>query len=469
MKHIGVIFVLFIGMLYGADRPNFIFMMSDDQAWEGLSVQMHPDVKASKNRFIETPVLAKLASQGMRFSNAYAPSPVCSPTRISIQTGKSPAALHWTKASSSVTAAENYPMVGPKNKRAIAEEEVTIAEVLREAGYLTAHYGKWHINGGGPGHHGYDEHDGDIGNEYAENYKDPNPADVFGMAKRASEFIKTAKEKGQPFYIQMSFHALHAPLNASHTRIEKYASLMGPEKEKEVGRAAISEDLDEAVGVVLRALEDASLAKNTYVIYTSDNGAGGKAGPLRGGKGDAWEGGIRVPLIVRGPGVEPNSWSHKRVVAYDWFPTFCHWANVKSLPQGLEGGDLSGLLLNRGDGQVVRSRDHLVFHFPHYQGDTPHTALLWKDYKLIKFYETGQVNLYDIKSDLSESNDLSKIKPELAGELLIKMQIYLKEVNAQMPKVNPEYDSSQPRIAKKGGKLAKGQKKVNKQKGKKNP
>ncbi len=199
---------------HAADRPNIVFMMSDDQAWNGLSVAMHPNLGWSKSAIVDTPNLERLAAQGMRFSAAYAPASVCAPTRISLQTGRSPAAMHWTKASRSVTAAAGYKMIGPTNIRQIDRNDVTIGELLRNAGYSTAHYGKWHVNGGGPAAHGYEEGDGNIGNEYAHKYADPNPADIFGMAKRAAAFMEKNKKANKPFFIQMSWHALHAPQNA---------------------------------------------------------------------------------------------------------------------------------------------------------------------------------------------------------------------------------------------------------------
>ena len=461
MKYFLVICSIIISAI-ADNRPNIIFMMADDQGWDGLSVQMHPEIKESKHSYIQTPVLEKMAKEGMRFSSAYAPSPVCSPTRISLQTGKSPAALHWTKAAKSISGSHNFKLLPPRNIKALSESETTIGEILQKAGYKTAHFGKWHINGGGPGKHGYDVHDGDIGNEYAFNYKDPNPADIYGMAKRACNFMESAKKDGKPFFIQMSFHALHAPQNAMKDSIQKYEKLATKGNEKEIGRAALSENLDTGVGIVLKHLNKLGLDKKTYVIYMSDNGAGGKKGILRGGKGDAWEGGIRSPMIVRGPGIKENSWCHQRVVGYDWYPTFCHWAGIENLPQGLEGGDLSKVLKDPLEGKIIRPRNELVFHFPHYQGDTPHTALISGNWKLIKFYETNEYRLFNLGNDISEKNNLASIKPEVTASLKEKMITYLNEINAQMPSKNPDYDpnkESTPLKGKKGNKKDKKKKK----------
>ena len=170
-------------------QPNFIFILSDDQSWDGLSVRMDPGEKLSCNRYVETPNIARLAEQGMRFTQAYAPSPVCSPTRISIQTGKSPAQLHWTKASPNVNPNDGYKLIAPRSKRNIESSDQTIAELLKTAGYTTAHYGKWHLSGGGPERHGYDESDGDTSNKDAAPFKAPNPVDIFGMGKRAKDFM----------------------------------------------------------------------------------------------------------------------------------------------------------------------------------------------------------------------------------------------------------------------------------------
>ncbi len=464
--YIAFAFCLTSASAKAADRPNIVFMMSDDQAWNGLSVPMHPHLHWSKSSIVETPNLEKLAAQGMRFSAAYAPASVCAPTRISLQTGKSPAALHWTKASGSVTAEDGYKMIGPRNVRQIDQNETTIAELLRDAGYATAHYGKWHISGGGPSANGYDEGDGDIGNEYAHQYDDPNPADIFGMVERSIAFMEKNKKADKPFFIQMSWHALHAPQNAIGATLAKYAQKMGSRvDEKRVGSAAIAENLDTGVGMVVDAVDRLGLTDNTFVIYMSDNGSGGGGGPktgkqrggrqsgLAGGKGGVWEGGIRSPMIIRGPGIPANSWCHERVVGYDFYPTYCEWAGIpdSKIPENIEGGSIVGLL-DDGHGTVKRPREELVFHFPHYQGgDGPHSALFLGNHKLMKFYEDNRLALFDIAADISEQNDLSQQMPQKVKELDHLLVTYLNEVDAQMAVPNLEYDPASPSTAQKGG------------------
>lgn len=435
-------------------KPNIVFMLSDDQNWNGLSVAMHPNVPGSKGIVFHTPSLAKLASQGMRFSAAYSPAPVCSPTRISLQTGKSPAQMHWTKAGPSVNAAAGYKMIGPRLNKNISARETTVAEMLRSAGYATAHYGKWHLNGGGPAQHGYDEHDGNIGNEYAQRYGDPNPVDIFGMARRASAFMEQNKRARKPFFIQLSWHALHSPQNALKTTRKKYDHLTRGNNFRRADMAAMTEDLDSGVGEVLKAIDRLGLADNTYVIYMSDNGGGNRRGPLNGGKGSVWEGGIRVPLIIRGPGIQPNSWCHTRVVGFDFFPTFCEWAGIAAnkLPKGIEGGSIVSLLAKPGQGQVKRPREELVFHFPHYQsGDGPHSAIFQGNLKLIKFYETGRLALFDISKDLGEQYDLSSRMPDQTQQLDQRLTAYLKTVEAQMPIRNPQYNPNREPTSRKKG------------------
>ena len=436
-----------------ADQPNFLFLLSDDQAWTGLSCQMHPDMQNSKSRIIETPNIARLASEGMRFSAGYSPASVCAPTRISLQTGKSPAQCHWTKAAGSVTEADGFKLIPPRNRRSIETYETTIGELLQSAGYTTAHFGKWHISGGGPEQHGYDESDGDTGNQDAEPHLPPNPVDIFGMGERAMNVMTKSATSKKPFFIQMSYHALHYPQNAPPELVKKYQKLIPGGNEKEVGRSAMSEALDQGVGQLLEKIESLGIADKTYVIYMSDNGSSTRQ-TLRGGKGGVWEGGIRVPLIVRGPGIAPNSWSHQRVVGYDFYPTFCELAGVqKDLPDTIEGGSITHLFRGE-DKPVERPREELVFHFPHYQSDTPHSALLLDNWKIMHFYETGETHLFDLADDIAERRDLAEQKPEIADAMKQKLFAYLAEIGAQMPVKNPSYDPDNPPSADKmrGGK-----------------
>ena len=433
------------------EPPNIILLLADDQDWTGLSAQMHPDIPTSKSDFYRTPNLERFASQGMRFSAAYAPAPVCSPTRISLQTGRNPAALRWTKAA---PPEGGHRLIEAESRRSIRVDEVTMGEMLKAAGYATAHYGKWHLSGGGPAAHGYDESDGDTGNRDADKFADPNPVDIFGMGERATVFMEKNAQAGKPFFVQMSYHALHRPENALKATREFYDQQTPGRMHRDPARAAITTDLDTGVGRLLADLDRLGLTGRTYVIYMSDNGGGGGGGgmrPLTAGKGGVWEGGIRVPLIIRGPGIAPNSWSHQPVVGYDFFPTICRWAAVKTpLPAGLEGGDITPLL-GGSTAPVKRPREELVFHFPHYQGDTPHSAILLGSMKLIEFYETGERQLFDLNADLAERHNLAKARPEAAAEMAERLQRYLTFVGAAMPQPNPNFDPAKEPAIKRGG------------------
>lgn len=425
-----------------ADRPNIVLMLADDQGWNGLSVEMAPGMAGSKSDAFQTPHLERLAAQGLRFSCGYAPAPVCSPTRISLQTGRSPAALHWTKAA---PPERGHRLLEPTNVKAISVDDATIGEVLRAAGYTTAHYGKWHIAGGGPGRHGYDEHDGETGNENAFKFTDPNPVDIFGMATRAEAFMERAAREGKPFFIQLSWNALHAAENAREATVEKYRQRLGG-NDRLVYTAAITEDLDAGVGRVMGAIDRLGLAGTTYVIYTSDNGAGGgrgRAAGLSGGKGSVWEGGVRVPFIVRGPGVAANTWCHVPIVGYDLFPTFCEWARVPrgSLPTALEGGSIAGLVAGQPAAGVARPREEIVFHFPHYQtGNTPQSAIRLGALKLIRFDEDDSVRLFDLEADPGERDDLAARRPADVARLRTRLDRHLAAVNAQTTVPNPDFD-----------------------------
>ncbi|MEM9417805.1 MAG: sulfatase [Planctomycetota bacterium] len=442
-------------------QPNIVFMLSDDQAWDGLSVPMHPELDASYNPKLHTPNTQRLAEQGMRFSAAYAPAPVCAPTRISLMTGRSAAAVKWTKAGPSLRASANPKLLPPQNIRNISSDSTTVAELLQDAGYTTAHFGKWHIDGGGPESHGFDVSDGNIGNEASSKFIDPNPVDLFGMAERAEQFMHQASEAGKPFYVQLSWLALHSPENALKSSVQKYQDANFG-SERQIYRAALTHDMDTAVGRVMDAVDRLGLADNTYIIFMSDNGGTGGNNTerrnrkrrsndtprLAGGKGSLWEGGVRVPLIVRGPGIQPNTWSQTRVVGYDLYPTFLDWAGqpnlLKTTADPTEGGSLTGILSGRAD-TVRRPRDEMVFHFPHYQtNDGPHSSIYLDQYKLIRFDETDRVVLFDIEADPLEQNDLAQDKRSTVRKLERKLDAYLNDIDAQRVQPNPDYDPDKP-------------------------
>ncbi len=343
----------------------------------------------------------------------------------------------------------------------LSDNETTVGELLRSAGYATAHYGKWHIGGGGPGRHGYDEHDGDTGNEQAFRYQDPNPVDIFGMAERAAAFMKKSRDARRPFYVQLSWNALHASENALRATLAKYKRQAGVGEnepaDKRLAVAAITEDLDTGVGRVLDTIDELGLTDNTIIIYMSDNGAGGgggKGGGLRGGKGGVWEGGVRVPWIVAGPGIAANTWCHTRVVGYDWFPTFCEWAGIPAtrLPKDLDGGSLADLLRAEGRGAVQRPAGDIVFHFPHYQAeDGPQSAVYDGDLKLVWFHEDDRLALFDLSIDIGERNDLVKSRSADAARLNKRLTARLKQMDAQFATPNSAYDPARPAAPRKKG------------------
>ncbi|MEO1129873.1 MAG: sulfatase [Planctomycetota bacterium] len=405
--------ILALGGLARAEEqaPNIVLMLADDQSWMGTSVRAHPDVAPGDLPF-HTPHLERLAAQSMRFTSAYAPAPKCAPSRASIMTGMNPARLGWT------TQGRN----GRDGRRGLGALQDTFAELLQDAGYRTAHFGKWHIQGGGPEAHGFDVSDGNIGNEAAGQYADPNPTDIFGMAERAESFMRSAHREGRPFFVQLSWLALHAPQNALESTKARYNATTDLRR-RDANRLALTEDLDTGVGRVLNAIEQLGLTGTTYVIYMSDNGGqGAETAPLRGGKGNIYEGGIRVPLLIRGPGIEANSWCHAPVVGYDLFPTFTSWAGV-TLDQSLQldGGSLAALA--RGDAaQVDRRSDGLVFHY-HSQ-----SALHVDGYKLLVDLATGTAALYDLGADIGEQHDLSSDLPDRRAAMQVQLSQALQEM-----------------------------------------
>jgi len=362
--------------------------------------------------------------------------------------------------------AGNRKMIAPQHVTALPTSETTIAELLRKRGYATAHFGKWHLHGGGPGSHGFDRHDGDTGNGGPGAYEDPDPKDIFGVTSRAMHFMEDQVTAGKPFYVQLSHYAVHSPNKALSSTKAKLASVPVGRRHTNIEYAAMTQDVDTSVGMVLRKIDALGIADSTYVIFMSDNGAGAKRGsgendPLGGGKATLQEGGIRVPLIARGPGIDAGSINHENVVGFDLFPTFCELAGYRGpLPAGIEGTSLVPLLRgNDGAHGLQRKHEELVFHFPHYgrgPKQQPQSAILVGSLKLIRSYETGAEQLFDLASDIGERSDLASKMPAKRKELSERLDAYLSRVGAQLPTVNQDYDPTRESARQRRGRSTNG-------------
>ena len=438
------------GLPLAANQPNFVVVLGEGHGWSSTSVQMDDAVPASKSTTIVTPNLETLAQGGMRFANFYAASPRCTPSRAAIFTGKSPAALHMTfvgEGKADNRGAANGKLLPPDCSIELPAGETTIAEFLKANGYATAHFGKWHVGRVDPSQHGFDESDGPTNNGGPDNVPNPHPKQLFGMTERGMDFMARQVKAGKPFYLQMSHYAFRHAEGARHESAK-------PEEPAPADPAQAEADLDIAFGMILKKIEELGISENTYVIFTADHGSPGRNLPLAGGKGTVSEGGLRVPFIIRGPGIQPGTCSHVRAEDEDIFPTVSALAGItQALPAGIEGGSLAAVLKNAGKGVVKRPREEFVVHFPHYDKDPagPASAILLGDFKLVRIYETGALRLYNIAQDPGERHDLASEMPEKTKDLDARLTAYLDSVHAQLPVPNPNFDPSKPAGLQRGG------------------
>ena len=403
--------------------PNIILIVADDQGWNHLSVPMDDEVPGSGSDYFLTPNIDRIAATGMRFPNAYAAAPMCGPSRTALHYGKGTARVVYSEAAEDVRAAS-----------------MPIGEMMQSAGYATAHFGKWSPGAPESGLQYYDASDGAASNADG-NVEDPaNPKDIFGITERAIAFMEASVDTGRPFYMQLSHYAPHVAFRALAETVEKWERIEPGATHTDSVYGAMTEDLDTGIGRVLDRLQDLGVANSTYVIYTSDHGQTINRStnqPLRLGKGTLWEGGMRVPFIVSGPGIAAGTISDARVVSLDFFPTFAELAGAAgTAPDDLEGGSLVPLLLGGGDGEVRRSREELVFHFAQPSGQPqsrPSSSIYLENYKLLKFYDTGNLELYDIAGDPREQQDLAGQMPERLEELHRRLMSYLDAVGATIP------------------------------------
>ncbi len=416
-------------------RPNFVVLMAEAQGWAQTSVLMDDRVPESRSRVFSTPALERLARSGMRFTYGYALSPRCTPSRAALFTGRGPAALRMTYVGAG---REGGPvrtaLIPPEPLLEMPTGEVTVGELLKDAGYTTAHFGKWHVGRTDPARHGFDASDGPTSNGGPDNVASPNPKQAYGMTERGIAFMQKAKSAGKPFYLQLS----HYP-----NQERKEGSRPGRDSAK-----ADADEIDKTFGLLLDGIERLGLSGTTYIFYTADHGGQGRGtnAPLSGGKGSVLEGGLRVPFLISGPGIAGDVCSRVPATACDILPTIAELAGVRTtLPAGVEGGSLVPVLRDpAGRGAVRRPREELVFHFPHYDlgNGGPATALLLGGFKLIRNYETKQTRLFELEKDPGESRDLAASMPGKAAELGQRLDAYLKAVSAQMARPNPDYDPS---------------------------
>lgn len=437
-------------------KPNVVLIVIDDMGWKDLGVY--------GSDFHRTPQIDALAKDGVRFTDAYSACTVSSPTRAALMTGKYPAKLHVTDW------IEGHKMPKAKLKvpdwtMYLSHDETTLAEVFKQNGYATAHIGKWHLGEDEkywPEHQGFDINIGGWRtgqpnvnkktgtNGYFSPYGNPRLKDgPVGeylderLADEACNYIQQSQSK--PFFLNFWLYNVHTPLQAKQAKIDKYKALVDSTKlQKNPTYAAMVEHADDAVGKVVAQLKSLGLYENTIIIFTSDNGGliGNKKNqvtnnaPLRHGKGERYEGGVRVPLIVKAANqVAPNRTNNTPVMSIDYMPTLIDMANLKvdkKVLKGIDGVDIKPLLTSE-NGKLKRKS--IYWHYPHYhtEGATPYSAVRNGDWKLIHTIETNSYELYNLKTDISESKNLIDSEPALAAKLKKELEAWKKKMGAQMP------------------------------------
>ncbi len=454
-------------------KPNVLFILVDDLGLHDLSY--------TGSTFYETPNVDRIAKEGVVFTQGYAGSRVCSPSRATIMTGKFTARhkiTDWIGAKSGEAWRETnrHDLLLPADYvHELPKEDISMAEAMKAGGYKTFFAGKWHLGNEGsyPENHGFDINIGGwdkgspIGGYFSpwENPKLENKVDgenlSMRLAKETSDFIK--KNKDSTFFAMLSFYAVHGPIQTTQEKWGKYRqkaieagladkgyamerNLPIREVQDNPIYAGLVESMDDAVGEVLRTLDELGLDKNTIVVFTSDNGgvASGDAFstsnlPLRGGKGYQWEGGIREPYFIKVPMMESiTSKIEYPVTGADFYPTLLDLANIPVIPeQHIDGVSLKPLM----EGKTLSERP-LYWHYPHYgnQGGDPSSIIREGQWKLIHYWEDGSEELYDLTSDPGEQSNVAKENPEMAGQLSKKLMNWLTEVDANMAEEDSDYN-----------------------------
>lgn len=437
-----------------AERPNFIIIYVDDLGWADTSVRMMDSDPDSASDFHQTPHLDKLARRGMKFSCAYAPSPTCTPSRKSIQFGKTPGRLQYTFVHD----------VLALQRKLKWKDETSLADVVKAADpkYITGHFGKGMSNEQMKtiGYEVHDEVDGnaDNGNFHGEYISlknrvplsPENPKRMASLKRSSVDFVNEHCGK-RPFFMMVSHFAVHVPHAARPDLIEKYRKLPRgkylkdddylPVSEMKKGKtisswrlqyAAMVDEVDEGLGAIVDAVKKSGQLDNTFIIYTSDNGGGlTPNGPLRGGKANLYEGGLRVPFIVAGPGVKAGTQCDVPINQWDLLPTLHDYARSdKPLPANLDGGSLRNVFEKGNKGKVTRPVEGFVFHYPCYFAP-PLSVIRLGDYKLMEHLLTGEQKLFNVVTDYREQNNIINKEPKKAEELKKVMDMYLESIDAE--------------------------------------
>lgn len=412
-------------------RPNIILVLIDDQGWTGTSVAMDPALPDARSDFHQTPSLERLAASGMTFSRGYSPAHVCAPSRQSIQLGVTPAQLRLTW--------------NPEIRKRPPFETPSIAQVLKtvDPAYVTAHFGKWHMRGS-PQKLGYDVSDGKTTNDDGANRQrgigiDDDPKEMFSITDRALLFMQEQVAADRPFYLQVSHYAVHLGMETALATYLDYEERPPGKRHRNFVYAAMTADLDTALGRLLDGVAKLGIGDRTYIVFTSDNGARlferDQNAPLRKGKFSFYEGGVRVPFVVAGPGVAAGSSSAVPVIGWDLLPTFADLAgDASAVPERAEGGSFRTVLEAGGVGDVARPRAGFVFHqFREF------SALLDGDWKLVTDWEMQQLELYDLAADIGEQRDLASAEPERAERMRDQLVAYLDAVGADRVTGRPSW------------------------------
>lgn len=425
-----------VGAAYAAEvktrPPNILFILCDDLGINDLHCYGRKDH--------HTPNLDHLATQGIGFTSAYCAQPICSPSRAAILTGKTPARLHLTTYLPGRPDCVSQKVLHPEIEHEVPLSEKMLPQYFKEAGYISAAIGKWHVGGKGfgPLEHGFDV--------YHEGQPNTKPSATEGgkgeydLTTFAQSFIET--NRNRPFLVYLAHNAPHIPYDAQKFRIEHNSRAFEPVY------AGVIETIDDSVGRLLATLDSLKLSDNTIVIFTSDNGGlhvpeGPHPKithntPYRAGKGFVYEGGLRIPLIVRWPGhISAGRKTDVPVINTDWIPTLMELAGLDA-PSGLEGRSFAPLLTGSGS---LPSRD-LFWHFPHYtnQGSRPTGAMRRQNWVMVEYYDEEAVELYDLSSDVTESRDVAAQNPDRVAAMRAALAAWRSRIGAQTNRPNPDFD-----------------------------